>query len=63
MMYLRASEVRTSRERDGSKGVLMTFVLPAIVMVFFSALYAGAYIIMRRSDFGESGSRREKKRH
>jgi hypothetical protein len=32
----------------------MIFVVPIIVMVFFSALYAGAYIWMRRESFGES---------
>jgi hypothetical protein len=42
---------------------MMTFVVPAIVMVFFSALYAGVYIYMRRASFGESTPRREKKRH
>jgi hypothetical protein len=32
----------------------MLFVVPIIVMVFFSALYTGAYIWMRRESFGES---------
>ncbi|MGA7834121.1 MAG: hypothetical protein WCA31_02835 [Acidimicrobiales bacterium] len=40
---------------------MTTFVIPIIAMVFFSALYAGAYIWMRRSSFGEGSSRREKK--
>lgn len=41
----------------------MAFVVPIIVMVFFSALYAGAYIWMRRSSFGEGASQRAKKQH
>jgi hypothetical protein len=38
----------------------MLFVFPIIVMVFFSALYTGAYIWMRRASFGESEGRKEK---
>jgi hypothetical protein len=41
----------------------MSFVIPIIVMVFFSALYAGTYIWMRRASFGEGTSRRAKKSH
>jgi hypothetical protein len=32
----------------------MTLVIPIIVMVFFSALYAGGYIWMRRPKFGDA---------
>jgi hypothetical protein len=38
----------------------MIFVLPIVVMVFFSALYTGAYIWMRRASFGESEGRKER---
>ena len=41
----------------------MAVVIPLIAMVFFSALYAGAYVWMRRSSFGEGSSRRPKKSH
>lgn len=39
----------------------MALVIPIIAMLFFSALYAGAYIWMRRSSFGEGPSRRAKR--
>ena len=32
----------------------MKVVLPMVAMVFFSVLYAGAYVWMRRPKFGES---------
>jgi hypothetical protein len=38
----------------------MIFALPIVVMVFFCALYTGAYIWMRRASFGESDGRKEK---
>jgi hypothetical protein len=41
----------------------MAFVIPIIAMVFFSALYAGAYIWMRRASFGEGSARRTRKQH
>jgi hypothetical protein len=41
----------------------VAFVIPIIAMVFFSALYAGAYIWMRRASFGEGATRRAKKQH
>jgi hypothetical protein len=45
------------------KGLFVAFVIPIIAMVFFSALYAGAYIWMRRSSFGEGTPHRAKKHH
>jgi hypothetical protein len=44
------------------EGCPMIFALPIVVMVFFSALYTGAYIWMRRASFGESEGRKEKGR-
>ena len=41
----------------------MALVIPIIAMVFFSALYAGAYIWMRRSSYGEGTPHRAKKQH
>jgi len=38
----------------------VTYVLPMVVMVLFSALYVGAYSWMRRPKFGESKRRQEK---
>ena len=38
----------------------MTYVLPLVMMVLFSALYVGAYAWMRRPKFGESKRRQEK---
>jgi hypothetical protein len=43
------------------KELFVAFVIPIIAMVFFSALYAGAYIWMRRSSFGEGTAHRAKK--
>lgn len=44
---------------DGGEGEV-TYVLPLVMMVLFSALFIGVYAWMRRPSFGESKRRQEK---
>lgn len=54
----REAAVESGVERRGDKGSHVAIIFPVVMMLLVCALYAGAYIWMRRPKFGESGPAR-----